>query len=1082
MTPLPVVYDGVQQPALDIVSIPALPTLAPQYKPRVHNQWLRQVLSHQIPHARIMAFQYGLTREESDGKDGISSWKMLLEHAIALLLGLTMRREGVEQRPIIFVCHSFGAFILKKALLVAKEQYQFRYILESTGGVVFLGCLHDESNPHFEDLCIKCAAVEFGTIKKTELLKKSNDWYAMKEVMEQFRTLSAPFQVRGFFELRPTMYQAGRFSVVRKSECLCPRHVSSLGWENEEIIGVEANHEQIITYPHRSDEQFFDIFMSTLEDLVDSICPASTRRTFPSSEEPSELSTPWEVFHSVSPSASHLSILSDAQVRESLLGLSIKSQTVPGAIIPCFVTTPYEKNPEFVGRDDILEKIHHALAPTDDATHRLNTFVLAGLGGLGKTQIAIEYAFRYRDIYPVVLLAHADGEAKLAESYSHFAQELGLASDKKLSPEATKQAVKECLATLDVDWLMIIDNADGEDKEALFKEYLPEGDRGAVLITTRDLRLIAQKGGIELKVLDKESAVNLLIAMSRFNGDKLDDDERIEELDAAVNIVRRIDYLPLAIMHAANLIISDSCTFSEFSEAYNNRELIQDCEEVRLINQSNGSTYRYSLRTVWNMNFDRLEAGPRSLIKMLSYMDPDRVQLRHLTEGVEKAKDPVLDFMDSAYKRNKLKTHLLRSSLVTQSEKHKELRMHRLVQASCHLRMDLAERRQSFQNAITIIKYCWPVPPRSAIYDPSLWDAQQALLPHVQSLCAHYVASCKEGNPLIPQEAANWDFAAILYEAGWYCYERALLGSINGLLLPAEEYCLLHLDEGGGYRILADVYGGLGSLHTESNMFYEAHNSFRKEWGYLERAFETGELERPSIWEVFGLARLANGLHGLNRYKEAEEYYCRALKAWDGLPGDRTVYTTNLGTCLWLQGRLDDAEKRLRPLVKDKDDATNFRTGYALLALGNVQISQAIALTEEGKKKESEAKYEEAMETHLQSLKLYTLTIGPKHHRTADTYHKVGWHFHRRNNYDAALSMLEKALEIYMMNPEHLKNEIARTRYKRGCLYQDMGERQRGTEEIREAEKMRREIIGPENWKPAGGEEDFDAIVQFWSR
>ncbi|KAI1740719.1 hypothetical protein F4680DRAFT_84255 [Xylaria scruposa] len=247
MSPLPVVYDGVQQPELDIVSVPALPMLVPHYKPRDHNQWLRQVLGHQIPRARIMAFNYGSDIKESDSRDGITSWKMLLEHAIALLLGLTIRREGVERRPIIF------------ALLVAKEQYQFRYILEHTAGIVFLGCLHDETNPQFEDLCIKCAAVEFGTMKKTELLKKSDDWHTIKEVMERFRTLDAPFQVRGFFELRPTMYQVGRFSVMRKSECLCPRPLSSLGWDNEKIIGVNANHEQIITYPHRI---FFQMFKS----------------------------------------------------------------------------------------------------------------------------------------------------------------------------------------------------------------------------------------------------------------------------------------------------------------------------------------------------------------------------------------------------------------------------------------------------------------------------------------------------------------------------------------------------------------------------------------------------------------------------------------------------------------------------------------------------------------------------------------------------------------------------------------------------------------------------------------------------
>ncbi len=73
---------------------------------------------------------------------------------------------------------------------------------------------------------------------------------------------------------------------------------------------------------------------------------------------------------------------------------------------------------------------------------------MAGLGGIGKTQIAIEYAFRHRDTYQIVLWVHADGEAKLAESYCNFAEELGLANNEKLSPEASKQLVTDCLAVL----------------------------------------------------------------------------------------------------------------------------------------------------------------------------------------------------------------------------------------------------------------------------------------------------------------------------------------------------------------------------------------------------------------------------------------------------------------------------------------------------------------------------------------------------------------------------------------------------------------------------------------------------------
>lgn len=220
-----------------IVSIPGLPSLSPKYKQKDHSPWLREVLGHQIPRARIMAFQY-----EYGKNSVVSSWQELLDQSASLLYALSYRREGFELRPIVFVCHSFGALILKgvsscpfhirmenslyinKALLIAKEKADFRNILKSTSGIVFLGCLHDESHPGFEELSIKCAAVEFGTKKQhgaVESLRKAEDWDKVKEVMESFRRLSAPpFEVRGFFELRPTTYSVGRFMVSKKSECV----------------------------------------------------------------------------------------------------------------------------------------------------------------------------------------------------------------------------------------------------------------------------------------------------------------------------------------------------------------------------------------------------------------------------------------------------------------------------------------------------------------------------------------------------------------------------------------------------------------------------------------------------------------------------------------------------------------------------------------------------------------------------------------------------------------------------------------------------------------------------------------------
>jgi len=93
--------------------------------------------------------------------------------------------------------------------------------------------------------------------------------------------------------------------------------------------------------------------------------------------------------------------------------------------------------------------------------------------------------------------------------------------------------------------------------------------------------------------------------------------------------------------------------------------------------------------------------------------------------------------------------------------------MHRLVQASCQLRMTLPERRVNFTKGVTLIKAVWPVPERMAVHNPSLWEDQRALLPHVQKLCEFFVQSLDKNEPLITDDDVNWDFASILYEAGW---------------------------------------------------------------------------------------------------------------------------------------------------------------------------------------------------------------------------------------------------------------------------------------------------------------------------
>ena len=211
-----------------------------------------------------------------------------------------------------------------------------------------------------------------------------------------------------------------------------------------------------------------------------------------------------------------------------------------------------------------------------------------------------------------------------------------------------------------------------------------------------------QFGGVELLQLDEESAVDLLFSLTRSNlaehstntledysqpesssdrehetGDSHDrvsypGDKFKKEEAAAKVIVKQIGYLPLGIKYAANLIVQDVCSLSSFLEAYDNSELIRDSEEVKLAREEK-QKYEYSLRTVWNMNFDRLLSEPQNLMNVVAFLDPDRVQMRLFSNWSIGPSDPRLHFISTPNKLHKCKTALVRSSLVTQNEELREM-------------------------------------------------------------------------------------------------------------------------------------------------------------------------------------------------------------------------------------------------------------------------------------------------------------------------------------------------------------------------------------------------------------------------
>jgi hypothetical protein len=196
----------------------------------------------------------------------------------------------------------------------------------------------------------------------------------------------------------------------------------------------------------------------------------------------------------------------------------------PGAL-PAIWNVPF-RLPSFHGRDFELSRIRFAFAENP------NVLTLSGLGGVGKSQCAIEYAYRNADAYDIVWWINAEQPALFADQFASLAAELGIGLD-----DDSMRAMKDARATLRQQnrWLLILDNAeDAHDVQAI----LP-GGAGHVLVTTRRSSFGQLGTVLELDVLERADAIALLRRRV----------EQLPEPEAAELCVRLGD-LPLALEQA----------------------------------------------------------------------------------------------------------------------------------------------------------------------------------------------------------------------------------------------------------------------------------------------------------------------------------------------------------------------------------------------------------------------------------------------------------------------------------------------------------------------------------------------------
>lgn len=410
-----------------------------------------------------------------------------------------------------------------------------------------------------------------------------------------------------------------------------------------------------------------------------------------------------------------------------------KPQTLP--TLPVYLLLQQKRDANFYGRDDILQAIDDKLLPgkkpsiSPDDPGGNPSFALCGLGGVGKTAIAIEYAYSRMSQFDGLFWVSADSATKADESFGQIALAIGLfdASDagnlvvsRSLLLEWLSNPIKDVLGSKVCQWLMVLDNVDDLD---VLIDYWPSGNNGSILITSRDPLAKSfnhLSSGMDLQTFGGKDTEAFLQRLSQNNADSPSEKESLKALS------ERLGGHALAITTLSAIIKHQDLSFEEMlslmvkEEQFNSRQKLSVSEF--------GNTYKYSL--AFTLVPD-VRPPVKRFLDVLSILDPDSIHESIVIPGDL----PLLPgYPSSQEDYYDARSELLKRLLIARNKSLKELRIHRLIQSIVVEQMSNATLRETFQFALDLLWRAWPKEPQALSHGTPTWKVAEKLYPHISRL------------------------------------------------------------------------------------------------------------------------------------------------------------------------------------------------------------------------------------------------------------------------------------------------------------------------------------------------------------
>jgi tetratricopeptide (TPR) repeat protein len=627
------------------------------------------------------------------------------------------------------------------------------------------------------------------------------------------------------------------------------------------------------------------------------------------------------------------------------------------------------------------------------------------LGGIGKTTLAIEFAYQFQSQYSFIAFLDAGTPHVLDSSLLGLAEHLTLQG----STNSEKLIQLQHWLANQPGWLLICDNVDDEFAREAVTNFIPSICQGYVLITTRDARPTTVEFKVKLPDFSPDEAVEFLFK-------RTSSDREATSIKFAELVAKELGYLPLALEQAGALIHVKQWTYERYLKKYKEHSLDLLKQGAAYANLSTMEKKLKQVAVTWSMNLEEIQAKDtrfKEFLNLIAFMAPERIPFEWIYQGLAKTEFEIYSsLMDS----DEVSDFLVDLNIYSLLHVEKNgFQLHRLVQEV--IRYPLEPKEKEHYHLCCIKALIETAPNINEFHN---WSKLYYI--HAQFLTESTLNHQQEKTAILSNLA------------GYYAHNilsdmnAAEIHYQNDLRIQESLFDITHSTTLRAYNNLGCFYRDIGKVQQGKML--------------LQKVLSIREAQGNDV-EPIALANSYNNLalvFQIERdYKQAKKLFKKSLKIRQAEYGKSHPVTAkiynNIG-CLYQEfGRYKQAKPYLQKVLQIYEahfSENHPDTIYACNNLGAIYLQLG--------------KLEEAKPLLLRAMDFRQKLFGGRHHLTLTTYNNLGMLYKNQGNYKQAEFFLGKVFITLQdkFGPKHPDTQNALQQWTGVYLAQGMSNEQAG--------------------------------------